>query len=62
MNQKRDEKKLHGNKAKIDPDQHVESLYQSNMATLSSRKEKETPLREDENVSYAKGFVEENKK
>lgn len=55
-------KKLHGNRAKVDEAKQVESLYQSNRAVLSSRREDETPLVDDDNVEYARRFVEENKK
>lgn len=53
---------LHGNNAKIDPKTEVTSLYQSNRVTLSSRREDETPLVDDDNVEYARRFSEENKK
>lgn len=59
---KEKDKKLHGNHAKIEPKKHVESLYQSNMVTLSNRKQDETPLVNDDDVAYARRFVEENKK
>lgn len=62
MAQKKKLKNLHGNKAKVDPKGHVESLYQSNMVTLSNRKDHETPVVDDENVEYGRRFVEENKK
>ena len=43
---------LHGNKAKIWPQKHVESLYQANIALGT----------DDEDVEYARSFVNENKK
>lgn len=55
-------KRLHGNRAKIDSKQSVESLYRSNRVTLTSHKDHETPLVEDDDVAYARNFVEENKK
>lgn len=56
------EKLLHGNSAKIDPAKDVTSLYQQNLVTASDKKDHETPLVDDENVEYARRFVEENKK
>jgi hypothetical protein len=56
------EKLLHGNNARIHPRKHVESLYQTNLVTYSEETEGETPVSSDENVAYAKKFVDENKK
>jgi hypothetical protein len=55
-------KERHGNNAKIQPDKHVESLYQSNMAVQEGRIRPEDQAQQDEQVSYARKFVEENKK
>jgi hypothetical protein len=55
-------KERHGNNAKIQPDKHVENLYQSNMAVTEGRIRPEDLAQQDEQVSYARKFVEENKK
>lgn len=54
--------KRQGNDTKADLTKKISPLYESNMVTLSNRKENETPLVDDENVEYARRFVEENKK
>jgi hypothetical protein len=55
-------KERHGNNAKIQQGKHVESLYQSNMAVQEGRIRPEDQAQQDEQVSYARKFVEENKK
>jgi hypothetical protein len=55
-------KERHGNNAKIQQGKHVESLYQSNMAVTEGRIRPEDGAQRDEQVSYARKFVEENKK
>lgn len=55
--------KLHGNSAKVDPEQHIESEYATNSVTRSARRKNGVPfLTSQEDVEYAKKFVEENKK
>lgn len=55
-------KALHGNSAKIAPKKHVSSLYQANRVTISDHKDHETPMVDDDDVAYAKSFVDENHK
>ena len=55
-------KTLHGNHAKIDPSKAIESLNQSCLVTASDHVEHGSPIVDEENVRYAKKFVEENKK
>ena len=54
-------KTLNGNNAKIDPEKHVESLYQANMVT-TAKEENGVPVSSDENVEYVRIFANENKK
>jgi hypothetical protein len=61
-NQPKKEKALHGNRAKIDPKKQIASLYEMNRVTMAEHKAHETPIVNDDNVEYAKHFVEENKK
>lgn len=53
---------LRGNKTKVDPKSKIEPLYITNTVTMSDRKDHETPVVDDDNVSYARKFQEENKK
>jgi hypothetical protein len=55
-------RKKHGNRAKIDPESQIASLYATNRVTLSDHKEHETPVVSDDDVAYARRFAEENKK
>jgi len=57
-----EKKKLHGNQARVDPEKKIEGMYATNAVTISNRKERETPLVDDENVSLARDFSMENKK
>ena len=62
MADKNGRKELHGNNAKIDPKKKVISQYSTNMAaTIGKETEHNADLR-DESLTYAKHFVEENKK
>lgn len=55
-------KELHGNKAKIDPGSKIDPLFIANTVTMAEKKEHETPVVSDSNVSYARKFSIENKK
>lgn len=57
-----DNKELHGNMAKVDPKTKISPLYATNTAAISSKKQHETPVVDDENVAHARNFVTENKK
>lgn len=54
--------KLRGNSAKIDPAKKIIGLNVTNTVTMSEKTIHGTPVVDDENVAYAKKFVEENKK
>lgn len=56
------EREIHGNKAKVDPGSNKVPEYLTNTVTMSDRKKHETPVVDDDNVAYARKFVEENKK
>lgn len=58
--ERKQKKALHGNRAKIDPASHVESLNQTNMAVMEG-KTRDPDIRDDMAES-AREFVEENKK
>lgn len=51
---------IHGNKAKATGD--TVPAYLANTVTMADKKRHETPVVEDQNVAYAKKFVQENKK
>lgn len=55
-------KALHGNNAKVDPQKKVVGRFVTNTVTMSDRKDHETPIVDEDDVEYAKKFVEENKK
>ena len=56
------QRNIHGNKAKVAPNSKIIGQYITNMVTLSSEKDDETPTVSDENVTEARKFAEENKK
>lgn len=55
-------KEIHGNKAKVEPGGRIDPLFIANTVTMAGKKKHETPVVEDSNVSYARDFVNENKK
>lgn len=57
-----DSPKLHGNNAKICPTKSVQSLYQSNMATMAGQKKGKAPVVNQVNVDQTRDFSIENKK
>jgi hypothetical protein len=58
----KNEKKLHGNMARIDPKKHVDSRNITNMTLVDGRISPEQDVQLHEQIEYSRRFVDENKK